>query len=142
LRAEHDEIIVLFNHYARTRSEARRSVLLRTLCNLMRLHLTVETGVLIPALSMRTGDQTLLEHVGAKYASIMSLINELTSDNSCNDVRRLRVKQLRLRFAKHIKLTEATDGLLDRAEACDLDWTELDRAISLCRRELNARWST
>ncbi len=142
LCGEHREMVVLFTLVARTRCEVRRTELLRVLCNLIRLHLTVETGIFVPALSAHTGDATLLRNVGAEYAAIMALTNEIAATHACKEVRRARVRELRTRIAKHIRVMEASGGVLNRAEHYDLDWQDLEHQISRRREELHASWTT
>lgn len=141
LRAEHAEIAALIARYLRTRDMPQRACLLPAMCNAVRLHFTVETGVFIPALARCTRDPTLLRRVGAEYATILSVVNELAAVHPGARGREFKVKQLRTLVMSHIERTEGMEGVLCRAARMKLRWSELGLQMASRRDELARSWS-
>ena len=139
LKADHDRVEALFRQLKDTDEAATRRVGVHV-CNLVKIHMTLEEELFYPALRGRAGadedklDEGLVEHDAGKL-----LINDVLADPA-QDKAGAKLQVLGEQMVHHHKEEEEEGGIFDQARAAGVDLVamlgEMERREAALRAEL------
>ncbi len=134
LREDHARVSDLFARFAKMRSDDRKAELVRTLCNELTVHATVEEEVFYPAVRAAIGDDDIMDEADIEHASAKTLIGELQSMQPGDDHYDARVTVLGEYIKHHVK--EEQGEMFAQVRAAKLDLRALGEQMMARKQAL------
>ena len=139
LRADHREVMDLFEKFEKTRAEDRKAALAEKICQELMIHTMIEEEIFYPSLRGEAEDDMLdeahVEHDGAKV-----LISEIMAGSPEDSFWEAKVTVLREEIRHHVKEEEKRGGLFAQAKSADVDLKALGEQLLRRKQELMSQF--
>lgn len=113
LKAEHDEVSLLFNALeATSQVDVGRKNLFKKLCHELRSHTTAEQTAVYDKLKAHDGPESAVQHAEQEHHKVESMLNELESMDIATDAWMVKLAELKQIVDHHVREEEST--LFDR----------------------------
>lgn len=138
LKADHEEVKVLFDEFEDTDEPRERIVVANRLRGLLTVHATIEEELFYPALreALDDDDAQLLEEAAVEHETARELIAKLEAA-SPDDVRYPALVKVLGEYVRH-HVDEEENEIFPRAKAARLDQAALGAALLARKQELMA----
>jgi hemerythrin superfamily protein len=137
LRADHREVMDLFEKFEKARGEDRKAALAEKICQELMIHTMIEEEIFYPSLRGEAEDDMLdeahVEHDGAKV-----MISEILAGSPEDPFWEAKVTVLREEIKHHVKEEEQRGGLFAQAKAAGIDLKALGEQLLRRKQELMA----
>lgn len=109
LKAEHDEVSLLFNTLeATSKVDIGRKNLFKKLRNELRSHTTAEQTAVYDKLKAKEGPENMIHHAEKEHQKVENLLNELESMDITTDAWMVKLAELKQAVDHHVREEEST----------------------------------
>jgi hemerythrin superfamily protein len=136
LKADHRQVEQWFSQFEKARDDQRKLELATSICNALKVHISIEEEIFYPAFFDATEDreihhEAIVEHDGAK-----KLIAEIEAAGPEDDFYDAKVSVLSEMIKHHVKEEEGPGGMFAEARKSDMDLAELGQQLAARKAEL------
>jgi hemerythrin-like domain-containing protein len=136
LRADHKKVSGLFDQYEKARSTSRKSALVATICNELKVHTRVEEEIFYPAVQAALKDHALIPEANVEHGSVKALIAQVEGKTPDGDLFDAKIKVMSEWVKHHVK--EEQNEMFPRARKSRLDLRALGARMAARKAELLA----
>ena len=136
LRADHKQVDELFQQYEKSRSTAKKRVLVAQICLELSIHAQVEEEIFYPAVQAALKDKELVPEARVEHATLKELIAQVKDKAPEGEMFDAKIKVLSEYVKHHVKEEHAE--MFPRAKKTKLDMRELGARIQARKDELAA----
>ena len=140
LKTDHDEVENLFEQYERLKEkdESKKEDLIGQICTALTLHTQLEEEIFYPAArnALEESGEDLLDEAEVEHASIKSLVEQLETMSTDDELCDAKVKVLSEYVKHHVK--EEEGELFPKVKKSDLDLEALGEEMAERKSELMA----
>ncbi|WP_119420660.1 hemerythrin domain-containing protein [Desertibaculum subflavum] len=141
LKADHREVMDLFDKFEKAKGGDRKAALAEKICQELMIHTMIEEEIFYPSLRGQAEDDMLdeahVEHDGAKV-----LISEILAGGPDDPFYEAKVTVLREEIKHHVKEEEQRGGLFAQAKSADIDLKQLGEQMMRRKQELKSQFES
>ncbi len=136
LRADHMRVSALFAEYEKTRSSAKKKMLVSKICTELTIHARVEEEIFYPAVKAALKDHELVPEAIVEHGTLKALISQIRDVEPDGEMFDAKIKVLS-EFVKH-HVAEEQSKLFPKAKKTKLDMFALGTQLAARKDELLA----
>lgn len=139
LRADHDEVLGLFDKFESARRADQKQKLATQICTELKIHTQIEDEIFYPAVREASEQDTqgALDEAEVEHDGAAKLIEEIEGTASGDEMLDARIKVLSEYIKHHVK--EEYREIFPAAKAADIDLDEIGAQLAARKKELKAQ---
>jgi len=138
LRADHDEVLQLFEKFESASRSDQKQRLATQICTELKIHTRIEEEVFYPAVreAGAKDEESALDEAKVEHDGAAKLIEEIEASDSSDELFDARMKVLSEYIKHHVK--EEYREIFPAAKSADIDLDEIGAQLAARKKELKA----
>ncbi len=136
LKADHKKVSELFAQFEKSRSTAKKKMLVGQICTELTVHTAIEEEIFYPAVKAALKDKELVPEANVEHGSIKDLIAQVRDVEPDGEMYDARVKVMSEFVKHHVK--EEQNEMFPKAKKTKLDMYELGARMAARKAQLLA----
>lgn len=134
LRADHQKVTDLFEHFDKTRSRTKKESLAEQICKELTVHAQIEEEIFYPAAKEALKDTEMVPEALVEHDGVKKLIKEIESGEHEGEMFEARVRVMSEMVKHHVR--EEQNELFPAVRKTDLDLVALGAELSAAKGSL------
>jgi hemerythrin superfamily protein len=136
LKADHRQVEGWFEQFESSRSDDKKQMLARNICQALKVHTTIEHEIFYPAFLEATEETDIHHEAEVEHDGAKKLIAEIEASGPNDEYYDAKVTVLSEMIKHHVNEEEKRDGMFAKARQADMDMKGLGEQLAARKAEL------